>query len=291
MKRMKIIAPGVLLSFLAASSVVAPSAWAQPVTPEEPEEEKKEEGAKEEAKAGEEKTDDFARIADDEETIYAVQRKAYLINNKFEITVGGSLKVGDRFVQNFSVLGGLTYHLAENFGVELYGGYMFPGESGLTKEILREGSLTPERAKLTQMLWNVGVGVQWSPIYGKIHLFDTALGNFNFYLGAGAGFGQTRVSCSPGFPLDPQRNFENPNCGDIPEGKMFVYEPSTLRFIGSVSGGFRFYFNNFIGVKVEVRDYIFVARVFRPDEGLDDAVRNNVHLNLGVSFLLGGEDN
>ena len=41
----------------------------------------------------------FPRISDEEETIYAVQRKAYLVDRKIELTLGGTASFADRFVQ------------------------------------------------------------------------------------------------------------------------------------------------------------------------------------------------
>jgi outer membrane beta-barrel protein len=240
----------------------------------------------------------FPRIADEEETIYAVQQKAYLINQKFEITPMGGIAFTDRFVLTIAVGGSLGYHIAENFALELSGAYMFPDESALTTEILEEGKLTPEIAKLTQLLWNVNLGFQWSPVYGKLQIFGLSLGTFQFYLGAGGGVGQSRVQCTPGMNLDPNRGFNPDVCPMIEnvttDEVQFVYEPATLRFVGHLSGGFRFFFNEFIGLKIEVKDLLFVSRVFRPDtteatQRFTDAVRNNIFLQLGISFLLGGE--
>ena len=244
----------------------------------------------------------FPRIADEEETIYAVQRKAYLIDKAFEITPMAGIAFTDRFVTTAAFGGSLSFHLSENFAIELSGFYMLPFESDLTTEILDEGKLTPEIAKLTQMLWAASLGVQWSPIYGKLQIFGTSLGTFQFYLGAGGGVGQSRVQCTPGMGLDPNRGFNPAECpmfdgvitGDEP---VFVYEPATTRFMGHLSGGFRFYFSSLIGLKFEVKDYLFVSRVYRPDvgdltqQGFTDAVRNNIFLQLGLSILLGGEDN
>lgn len=250
------------------------------------------------ADAGDEEP--FSRIADEEETIYAVQRKAYLVDGKFELTPLLAASFTDRFVQTFAPAASVTYHVAENFGIELFGGYMFPTESGLTVEILQKGKLTPETAKLTQMLWAAGLGVQWSPIYGKVQLFGASLGNFNFYVGAGVGIGQTRVRCTPGTPLDPVQ-FPNEECPASPQltaenDFIEVYEPASLQVMGSLSGGVRFYFSNWLGLKFEVKDYLFSARVFRPEtaeptQRFTDAIRNNIYAQLGVSFLLGGEDN
>jgi outer membrane beta-barrel protein len=245
----------------------------------------------------------FARVADQEETIYAVQRKAYLVKKKFELTPLFAISFTDNFVQTFAPAASVSYHLAENFGIELFGAYMFPTESGLTNEILDKGKLTPEVAKLTQMLWAAGLGVQWSPIYGKIQIFGASLGNFSFYVGAGGGIGQTRVQCTPATPLDPNRGFDPPECPmidetqptDPDEPQQRVYEPASLKVMGSLSGGVRFYFRDWIGLKFEVKDYIFTSRVYRPEtteptQRFTDAVRNNIFANIGVSFLLGGED-
>jgi outer membrane beta-barrel protein len=246
----------------------------------------------------------FPRVADDEETIYAVQRKAYLVLHKFELTPMFAATFSDRFVQTFAPALSVSYHVAENFGLELFGSYMFPTESDLTTEILDKGKLQPEVAKLTQLLWAAGIGVQWSPIYGKIQIFGNSLGNFSFYLGAGAGLGQTRVQCTPGLELDPMRGYPVNEDGvalcpmiDVAEQGVDarVFEPSRLQFMGAFSGGVRFYFSNAVGLKFEIKDYVFATRVFRPTatEGTQrftDAIRNNIFAQLGVSFLFGGEE-
>lgn len=244
----------------------------------------------------------FARIADEEETIYAVQRKAYLVNKKFELTPLFAISFTDNFVQTIAPAASVTYHAAENFGIELFGAYMFPDESGLTQEILDKYKLTPEVAKLTQLLWAAGLGVQWSPIYGKIQIFGASLGNFSFYVGAGAALGQSRVQCTPATMLDPNRGFNPAECPQVeadPNGtqdtQAVVYEPASLKLMGSLSGGVRFYFRDWIGLKFEVKDYIFTSRVYRPDtdeptQRFTDAVRNNIFAQIGLSFLLGGEE-
>lgn len=244
--------------------------------------------------------DDFPRLSDDEETIYTVQRKAFLIQNKIELTVMGAASFTDRFVQTFAPALSVTYHLRENFGLELFGSYLFPDESGLTNELGAE-KLRPEVAKLTQMLWAVGLGAQWSPVYGKLELFGTSLGNFAFYVAGGAGLGQTRVQClRQEIALDPNQfgpgqfcgPFENPD-----DPNPIVYEPNRLQFMASFAGGFRFYFSQLIGLKVEVRDWIFPTRVFVADPNVGgqdrftDTIRNNLFIQVGVSFLFGGEDN
>ena len=251
---------------------------------------------------------DFPRISDNQETIYAVQRKAFLVNRKIELTLNpASTAFTDRFVQTFGFGGGVGYHIAENFGIELHGVYLFPFDSDLTTEILDEGKLTPEAAKLTQMRWGATAGVEWTPIYGKIEIFDKLLGNFGVYDTAGFGLGQSRVECTINSPLDqdvfPAPSRDQPRkCEPDPDRTKDelldkVYEPDRLHAMVSIGGGIRFFFADFIGLRVEVRDWLFPARVFRPGTSEDeatqkftDAIRNNVFFNIGVSFLFGGED-
>ncbi len=244
----------------------------------------------------------FPRVSDAEETIFAVQRKAFLVEGKFELTPLFATSFSDRFVSTSAPAGSVVYHLSENFGLELYGSYMFPTESSLTKEILNELQLRSDISKLTQMLWTAGMGVQFSPIYGKLQILGRSLGNFSVYLGAGLGVGQTRVQCTNGLALDPNRGFPtdsdgkttcNPNEAQMPAGENPVYyEPNSLRVMGALSAGVRFHFLTWLAVKLEVKDYLFVARVYRPDDdpALADSVRNNIFMQVGVSFLLGGED-
>lgn len=241
--------------------------------------------------------DAFPRLADDEETIYSVQRKAFLVNEKIELSAMFAASFADKFVQTFAPAASISYHIRENFGIELYGAYLFPSESDLTNEIGAE-KLRPEVAKLTQMLWGVGLGLQWSPFYGKLEVFGTNLGNFGFYLAAGAGVGQTRVQCLRQRELlDPNQHGDNQFCGDFEDPNApnpIVYEPNRTQFMGSIGGGFRFYFSDQIGLKFEIKDYIHPTRVFVPNQmGVDrfsDAIRNNLFIQLGLSFLFLGED-
>lgn len=291
----------ILLSCTAGLFLFASTGLAQPVSPES--EGETEAAVTEEAKEVSDKgTATFPRVSDDEETIYAVQRKAYLMNKKFEVSILPSFTFTDRFVQTLGAGAAAAHHLTENFAVEGFFTYLFPTESSLTEEILRGEKLTPEIAKLTQMLWGLGFGAQWSPIYGKIEIFDQALGNFSFYVGVGLGVGQTRVSCTPATRLDPEVFGAETFCdmvqttGNAEDAYKVVYEPSRVELMGTLSGGVRFSFSNSIALKIEARDWIAPARVYSPDKNdstqkYTDAIRNNVLVQIGASFLFGGEDN
>ncbi len=255
--------------------------------------------------------DDFPRVADDEETIYTVQRKAFLNKNKWEFALMFSALFNDRFVDSYSPVGSITYFFSENFGLELFGGYFFPNPSGARDELLERASLRPEFARLTQLMWAVGIGPQWIPIYGKLEVGEKSLGSFDFYLSAGFAVGQTRTECIAGTALDPNGGFDTDPGQDVafcpaPTGDVneVIYAGETFRPMGSFAGGVRFNFNNMWGLKFEVRDYMFSNRVFRPNartggdelnqpgsQRFSDTIRNNVYANIGITIKLGGEDN
>lgn len=233
----------------------------------------------------------FARVADDEETIYAVQRKAFSVEGKLELAPFVAATFADRFVQSFAIAGSLGYHLRETFAVEVFGSYMFPTESGLTREILDRGMLLPETAKLTQLLWAAGAGVKFSPLYGKVQVMGAVLGNLAFYVGAGFAIGESRVRCTSGQRLDPAK-FGDRVCPMQPSVDEEAYEPATLRPLGAISGGVRFDLSEWLAIEFEVKDYIYVARVFRPEvdaptQRYTDAVRNDLFAQLGVGILMG----
>lgn len=266
----------------------------------------------------------FSRIIDEEETIYAIQRKAFLIKNKVEVSLMLPFLMGDRFVASQPLIdieldegdpavvgdesrfevpilegisGSVAYHLSEQFALELFGGFFNPGESETTTELLDQLQLETEQAKLTQLQGAAGLGFQWSPIYGKLQFAGLSLGNFAFYLGLGAAAGITRTQCKGTERLDPN-TFDpdpavDPSAPRCQQTSLAVaYEPSQVRFMGSFSAGFRFRFGNSLGLKAEIRDYIFTSRVYRPDANVySDSVRNNLFFNVGVTLLFGGESN
>lgn len=238
----------------------------------------------------------FSRVIDNEETIYAIQRKAFLIKDKIELSLMYSNLVGDRFVttsDSFALAGSASYHLSEQFALELFGGWFNPTISESTEELFRFNGLVAEDAKLTQLLWAAGLGFQWSPIYGKLELFDYSLGNFAFYFGAGAGVGQSRVRCFAGQELDPTNFDPGDSCPIEPNDGVLSFAPDQTHFVGSFSAGVRFRFLSWLGLKAEIRDYIYTSRVFRADNvpSSTDTVRNNLFLQIGATFLLGGSQN
>lgn len=229
-----------------------------------------------------------------EETVYTVQGKRFLMQGRFELTPQFAQSVSDQFTSHTGVLVSGLYHLKENVAIEATAGAFFwwdqPGVSNprlggrdtdLTVELRQKESLAPERVKLYQFPYLFAGNLQWSPLYGKVNIQDWVLGQFNLYLSVGAGVA--------GLQLEALQGSGGAN-------KEFVELPTPIALTTSFGGGLRFYFTDWLGVRVEVRDYVMPLSVFASgDNAVPDAnaggtgpsfdVTNLVLAQLGVSFV------
>jgi outer membrane beta-barrel protein len=230
-----------------------------------------------------------AQAAPLEDTIYVVQGKPFLAKGKFEISPQLAQSVNDSFTSHTGAMVSGLYHLKENVAFEVaagafgwwdVGGPRFGGrDSELTVELRQKESLAPERVKLYQFPWVVAADAQWSPLYGKVDIHDAILGQFNLYLSVGAGvFGLQLESLTQN---GIQKAYVNlpPTFGALP----------TMALSTTFGGGLRFYFTDWLGVRVEVRDYVIPLSV-REEEVIDADgpsfdVTNLVLGQAGVSFV------
>ena len=225
-----------------------------------------------------------------EETIYVVQGKPFLAQGKFEISPQFAQSVNDSFTSHTGLMVSGLYHLKENVAFEVAAGAFGWWDSGgphlggrdseLTVELREKESLAPERVKLYQFPWLVAGDAQWSPLYGKVSLHDIVLGQFNLYLSVGASvFGLQLESLTPAPPGLKAYVPLPPTFGALP----------TMALSTTFGGGLRFYFTDWLGVRVEVRDYVIPLSVRQQDvsdaDGPSFDVTNLVLGQVGVSFV------
>jgi len=253
-----------------------------------------EEGAADKANAAVAESDAAPALSADkpvlEETVYVVQGKRFLTQGRFELTPQFALSVNDQFTSHTGVMISALYHLKENVAVEATAGAFFWWDQGadaprlggrdtdLTIELRQKESLAPERVKLYQFPYVVGGNLQWSPLYGKVNIQDFVLGQFNLYLSVGVGVAGLQLE-----KLTPSAN---------PNDRFVALNGLPIALTTTFGGGLRFYFTDWLGVRVEVRDYVMPLSVFRNGENaVSDAdapsfdVTNLVLTQLGVSFV------
>jgi outer membrane beta-barrel protein len=223
-----------------------------------------------------------------EETIFVVQGKRFLAQGHFELTPQLALSVNDSFTSHSGLLVSGLYHLKENVAIEATVGAfgwldsrsgaprLGGRDSDLTVELRQKENLAPERVKLYQFPYLIAGNLQWSPMYGKVSIHDVVLGQFNLYLSVGAGIAGLQLeTLTPGVAEEE-----------------FVELKTPIAPLTSFGGGLRFYFTDWLGVRLEVRDYVMPLAVFQSgDNAVADAdvpsfdVTNLILTQLGVSFV------
>ena len=295
--------PFIPLAVLAFSLPAVAQTGEEPAAPAAPSQEaasgqdKGNEVPKEGEAAAEESADAAVPPRVTEETIYVVQGKPYLVQGHFEVTPQIAQTVNDQFTSHTGLMLSGIYHLKENVALEVVGGVfawwdnietgattprLGGRDTDLTIELREKENLAPERVKLYQFPWLLASDLQWSPLYGKVSLQDIVLGQFNLYLSVGAGVVGLQLETLT--PSVPQKTF-------VPLKGPFDGAPA-MALTTSFGGGLRFYFTDWLGIRLEVRDYVTPLGVtVSGANAVDDAdaptfdVTNTVLGQVGVSFV------
>jgi outer membrane beta-barrel protein len=233
-----------------------------------------------------------------DETIYVVQRKPVVAKFALEVAPQLMQSVNDRFTLHTG--GGISglFHFRENFALQATVGGLWGRDTPMTREIREKESLKPELVQLVQHTWFLTGDLQWSPIYGKVSLADLILGQFSAYVSIGGGIMGNRLRNQFKPKLMPWNNgfweeaFDPLYDDPVSTNKQLA----PLRFIGvpqvtaTLGAGIRFYLTEWLGFRLEVRDYIQANRVNHrfldsPEQTSTVDISNTYMVQVGVSFL------
>jgi outer membrane beta-barrel protein len=237
------------------------------VTESEEEDGSEEEEASDDAEAAPEKVAGEAK--EDVQTIFVIQRKPILVAGAFELSPQFVQSVNSRFVDHTGFIFSGIYHIKENVAVEFAAGNLWSNDTDLTQELIQKEHLAPEYVKFYELTWLATADLQWSPIYGKLSIYDRVMGEFNLYMSVGAGL--------TGLRLENKR--------DDP-GNYLIEDDTQLT--ATYGGGFRFYFTDWFGVRFEVRDYVQALAVYQDQTQTGESsydVANTVLSQLGLSLI------
>ncbi len=198
-----------------------------------------------------------------------VRHRLYTSAGKLELSASAGLTPVDFLTDHKSLALGLGYNLTEHWALELEGGYVLSRHTSVAQASAARvvttdpaqglGSVDDFR-DLWQMTWNGTLVLRWTPIYGKINLAAELPVHFQAYLVAGGGAGRmvrdSLVYCV-GTPssrsaatCDPQSGGEGPN-------DLIPLHEIAIKPLATFGGGLRFFVNQRVGVRVEVRDVVF----------------------------------
>jgi len=156
--------------------------------------------------------------------IKSVQRKTFLKKKRVEIFPFFAMNLNDPFYQHFLAGASLGFHMVDSFSVELKGGAVVGTVNQDAVKLVRvnEGAICED---CPQLKYHADVNLGWSPIYGKISLLGESIVHFDTYFSAGGGIFGTDSGANPAL---------------------------------NVGVGQRYFFNDWLVGRVELRDYIFM---------------------------------
>jgi outer membrane beta-barrel protein len=203
-----------------------------------------------------------------ENKVPPISGQLYPKRGRIELTAGASLSVNDPFyAKTFGSLK-LTWHLSELFsaGVHAAGG-MASATGSTTICPANQGCRPADEVQLRQVpgkiLWLAGAEGAFAPVYGKLNLLAELPVHFDLAILLGADW------------ITFQKAADLPTAQLGPPG-------SDSSLGGHVGLGMRFFFAGFMGLRFEVRDYLYSATIGSTGQS---HLQNQLFVDLGVSFF------
>jgi len=234
----------------------------------------------------------------------AVRHKVELRKGRFEIAPIFEVSIAAYFKHTYSGGLKLEYHLTDSLSIGALAFYGAGSNTGLMDQIVTSlppatgNGPTPSQAQALQHVNEIplhgGVGLTFTPWFGKMGLFGKAFLSYDIYVTGGFGFAQTKndyagsdeeVTCEADCD-DPMRARSTDPRNDGPHNAGF--NPGV-----QFGGGLHVYFANFAAIDLYIRNYMFTDNPSGLDFNADQAVTDDdrrflTHLffGVGVSFFL-----
>jgi outer membrane beta-barrel protein len=236
----------------------------------------------------------------------ALRNKVEMRKLRFEISPQFLVSINQDYKHSFGVGANLEFYITDWLGIGVQGSYMFNTNTALENAIrdkLPDGNVTPYMYPGPQPTRQIhdqhvlGINAllsayaQLVPFAGKFALFSSLFFRYDFYVNAGVGmvnFTQDPKCCSymiVRHPL-PGETVGDPNTEDA---GIFA----GLKVGGQIGVGMHMFFNEWIGMQLELRDYIVGANQgggdVNGDRHLttdDEGVTNNIFFGVGVTLML-----
>lgn len=223
---------GLLLTFLSASLIAAPSA----ISPENQAEFEKESGL-------------------------VVRNKLYYKPGKFEFAGTAGLMPYDDVNNQYFVGGKATWHLSDYWGWEIIDAQKaFASTSNWVKNLVNDKNIN--NLQTAQLNYLATTNLVFSPFYGKVRMFGSALVYFDLYAVLGAGFaGTNTIKLSKGNPETTVRSGLDP--------------------VVDFGVGFKFFLNPTMGIVLDLRDYLTFSETYGKR-----SPKSNYTAFLGLNFFL-----
>ncbi|MBW2733355.1 MAG: outer membrane beta-barrel domain-containing protein [Deltaproteobacteria bacterium] len=203
--------------------------------------------------------------------IVVLPRKSFLKRSRLELLPFIGTTINDQLIQHTALGLELNFFLSDIFAIGARGIYFLDNVTNDEFWVRYHLSRVPT---LNRYRFAFSGDFSYTPIYGKLTVFNQQIFQYEIFLSGGAGVTNTEVI---------PRDFQN--------------EPFTnwsLTF--PVGGGARFFFTKWLAAQVSLRDYLMIDRFEKPGRTLtngDDAKENeseavfvhNILFTVGVSIF------
>ncbi len=220
-----------------------------------------------------------------------VRNRMHQLKGRFELGVQGGIPVLTRLTEHYNFTLNAAWNMNDVFALELQGGYAFSKHTSLSDQIAAatidstvkstdSDKSVDDLAGLWEMQGNGVIGLRWAPLYGKINLMSDLPVHFQMYLWLGGGAG----------------SFTRESVVDCDEGGAGCAIDTKVGPIVSAAFGFRFFATEHVGLRLEIRDFIFPdsyredVLVKRPvgttgTAAASPGIINLALINIGVQFV------
>ena len=225
-----------------------------------------------------------APLKDVRAEVYAVQQNYVMRKGRVEISPYWSFSLNDQFVSHPAPGVAANYYISQVLAVGVNGN-IYAGLNGDSDFNFQNRRSARIAVPLNEYQWGANANFTYVPAYGK---FASGFGNFIFHYDAYVVGGVGLLSTRPIPVIDP-------------DNRKFSYSPK-LNF--NLGLGLRIFFNRWLAMNLEVRDYIFQEQLENmavAASGVKDckncatdpatwngekSITNNIQAQLGLSVFV-----
>jgi outer membrane beta-barrel protein len=197
-----------------------------------------------------------------------VSGQLYQKAGRFEATATGNLSLNDAFFTKYFGGAKLGYHFTESMSFAVHAAGGMATRSGSAVNCSASGCVDATDRMLRQVpgriRWIAGAEAAWAPIYGKLNVFSEQVAHFD-------------VSLIAGPDLVAYDEVLQADAADASPGLA-------TSIGGHVGVGVRLFLTESIAARLELKDYIYSAKV--PNLGPGGDLQNQLFAEMGISFFL-----
>lgn len=167
--------------------------------------------------------------------VYTIQRRSFLKEGRFSVSLYGGMIPNNIFEQYFPVGLRANYYVLENIGLEFSTSYAFRRRTALESMVQDPSGIGSNSVLLGDIqVSHSTAGVQWSPVYGKFAFENTGLFYFDMYVLGGAGIVVVQT-----------------------ESDVNVEAGTTAKPEGVIGAGMAVFMGEHLGLRLDFRQFVF----------------------------------